>query len=549
MARQIAVRGTELWPADSRHQYLEKLARIALDEMHQFVAVLDTTGTLLEINRAALEGGGLTREDVEGKPFWETFWWTVSPKAQADLRDAIRRAAAGEEIRYDVEVYGRSGGKETIIMDFSIKPVRDVGGRVVFLLPEGRDITDKKVQEREIARQNSELQALLEEVNALREAAESANRAKDEFLAMLGHELRNPLAPILTALQLIKMRGPEHADQARTVIERQVNHLIRLVDDLLDVSRIARGKVQLKTEIVDVFNIVAQAIEMASPLLEQRAHMLKVEVARGLCVDGDPTRLAQVIANLLMNAAKYTPAAGHITVSAEREHEEVVIRVRDTGIGIPPEVLPRIFDLFVQERQASDRSQGGLGLGLTIVRNLIERHRGTVSAYSGGPGQGSEFVVRLPEARRDGVVARPVSRTSELTAVGPNGSARILVVDDNDDAAQMLSDVLSLRGYDTRIAHDAPEALRIAHDFSPHIAFLDIGLPVMDGYELAAHLRTIPGLANIRLIAVTGYGQDTDRSRSRRAGFHRHLVKPVDIREIESAIDHERDSTAHATPA
>jgi len=519
----------------------DSLERVAFDEMQGFVCLLDTQGIVLKCNRAALDGGGLTRAEVEGKPFWETFWWTVSPQTQADLRDAIRRAATGEEIRYDVEVYGGSGGKETIIIDFTLKPVRDESGRIVYLLPEGRDISEKKAQERE-------LQQLLLQINALREDAESANRAKDEFLAMLGHELRNPLAPILTALQLIKMRGSDGADHARTVIERQVAHLSRLVDDLLDVSRIARGKVELKTEIVDIFDVISEGIEVASPLLEQRAHVLKVEVPRGLFVDGDPTRLSQVVANLLTNAAKYTPAAGHITISAERERDEIVLRVRDTGIGIPADVLPRVFELFVQEHQASDRSQGGLGLGLTIVRSLVERHHGSVEAYSDGPGHGSEFVVRLPEARVDGVVAHPVSRTSELTAVGPNGSARILVVDDNEDAAQMLSDVLELRGYDTRIAHDAPEALRIANDFSPHIAFLDIGLPVMDGYELATHLRAIPGLANIRLIAVTGYGQDGDRTRSRRAGFQKHLVKPVDIRAIEAAIEDD-DSTATATPA
>ena len=371
-----------------------------------------------------------------------------------------------------------------------------------------------------------------------RAAAESANRAKDEFLAMLGHELRNPLSPILTALQLMKLRGEPGSERERTVIERQVSHLTRLVDDLLDVSRIARGRVELKTEIVEVAEVVAKAIEMASPLLEQRNHTLKVDVPRrGLRVDGDTTRLGQVISNLLTNAAKYTPPNGVVTVRAEQVDDEVVLSVRDTGIGISPEVLPRIFDLFVQERQALDRSQGGLGIGLTIVRSLVERHGGSVSARSDGPGKGSEFIIRLPlEGRADaGADALPALPAAAAAAPGA-GAVRILVVDDNEDGAEMLADALIGKGYDTRVAHDAPAALRVAAEFSPDVAFLDLGLPVMDGYELAAHLRELPGLAGLRLIAVTGYGQESDRRRTRDAGFHGHLVKPVDIDAIEATL-------------
>ena len=371
-----------------------------------------------------------------------------------------------------------------------------------------------------------------------RAAAESANRAKDEFLAMLGHELRNPLSPILTALQLMKLRGEPGSERERTVIERQVSHLTRLVDDLLDVSRIARGRVELKTEIVEVAEVVAKAIEMASPLLEQRNHTLKVDVPRrGLRVDGDTTRLGQVISNLLTNAAKYTPPNGVVTVRAERVDDEVVLSVRDTGIGISPEVLPRIFDLFVQERQALDRSQGGLGIGLTIVRSLIERHGGSVSARSDGPGKGSEFIIRLPlEGRADaGADALPALPAAAAAAPGAD-AVRILVVDDNEDGAEMLAEALIGKGYDTRVAHDAPAALRVAADFLPDVAFLDLGLPVMDGYELAAHLREVPGLAGLRLIAVTGYGQASDRRRTRDAGFHGHLVKPVDIDAIEATL-------------
>ena len=303
-----------------------------------------------------------------------------------------------------------------------------------------------------------------EQLDGLRVVAESANRAKDEFLAMLGHELRNPLSPILTALQLMKLRGEPGSERERTVIERQVTHLTRLVDDLLDVSRIARGKVELKTEVVEMAEVIAKAIEMASPLLEQRTHTLTVDVQRrGLRVHGDVTRLSQVIANLLNNAAKYTPTAGTISVRARNEDGEVVVSIRDTGIGIAPEVLPMIFDLFVQERQALDRAQGGLGIGLTIVRSLVERHGGSVSVRSDGPGKGSEFTVRLPAVGRasDGVV--DVGPEAQAVPVAPSpGAIRILVVDDNEDGAEMLAAALMGKGYDTRVAHDAPTALREA---------------------------------------------------------------------------------------
>ncbi|HEX4963959.1 MAG TPA: ATP-binding protein [Thermoanaerobaculia bacterium] len=940
----FVVRGTEILPTDPPRLRRQKLARITLDSMVQFVGLLDAEGTVLEINKVALDAVGIELSEVEGKPFWTTFWWQVSEEINATLRESIARAAQGEFVRWDTPIYGRAGGKETIIIDASLMPVTDDDGKVVFIAAEGRDITEKKAHEREIAQKNIELQGLLErireldeiktqffanvshelrtplalilgpaqrlidddgtmdlmqrreaaqvvarnarmllkhvndlldmskleagklkieladtdvaalvrflashfgvlaaerridyaveanepcltavdpdklqrvvmnllanafkfvpdggrvrctvrqsahgltiavddsgpgvkpelrtaiferfrqgdggtnrkvggtglglaiakefvemhkgrievldsdlggarfevtmplhrvapgaaqpmappeahldrtlldglieelrpsaatrqieeavvsgvtgkprvlvvednadmnrfvaqclssryevisafdgreglekalrfrpalvvsdvmmpnvsgaemiaemrqqpelrltpvlllsakadeelmvkllddgaqdfivkpfsekdllvrvrnlilavqareQVEGLREAAESANRAKDEFLAMLGHELRNPLSPILTALQLMKLQGPEGSERARSIIERQVNHLTRLVDDLLDVSRITRGKVELRTEVVEMAEVVAKAIEMASPLLEQRSHTLTVDVpTRGLLVDGDPMRLSQVVSNLLTNAAKYTPPGGHVTVRAEPDGGEVVLRVRDTGMGIAPEVLPRVFDLFVQERQAIDRSQGGLGLGLTIVRNLVERHGGSVLARSEGLGRGSEIVVRLPRAARslelDDPLAAPAS-VSEAKA-GRDGAPRILVVDDNEDAAEMLVEALTRKGYETRVAYDAPAALRLAAAFSPDVAFLDIGLPVMDGYELASHLRNIPGLSGLRLIAVTGYGQESDLRKTREAGFHHHLVKPVDVADIEAAV-------------
>jgi PAS domain S-box-containing protein len=370
----------------------------------------------------------------------------------------------------------------------------------------------------------------------LLEAAQAANRAKDEFLAMLGHELRNPLSPILTALQLMKLRNGGALERERTVIERQVTHLARLVDDLLDVSRIARGKVELKLEVVELGEIIARAVEVASPLLETRAQTLVMDVSRaGLPVTGDPARLAQIVSNLLTNAAKYTPPHGRVTIAAGHDGTDVVLRIQDTGVGIAPDVLPRVFDLFVQGGQSIDRAQGGLGLGLTIVKSLVERHGGTVSAHSDGLNRGSEFVVRLPLAAEAGRLAETPSAKRPARRRTPM-APRILVVDDNHDAAEMLSEVLRARGYDTRIAHDGPEALRVASAFLPETAFLDIGLPVMDGYELASRLREIPGLATVRLVAVTGYGQDSDRRRTRAAGFEHHMVKPVDLQALEDLV-------------
>jgi PAS domain S-box-containing protein len=949
----ISVRGTEIRACDARHHYREKIARVTLDSMVQFVGLLDAEGTVLEINKVALDAVGLTLSDVEGRPFWTTFWWQVSPEINQGIRDAIARAVQGEFVRWDTPLFASPDGSVTIIIDASVMPVKDDQGKVVFLACEGRDITEKKAQEREIAEKNLELQGLLArireldeiktqffanvshelrtplalilgparrliddpgtmslaerreagevvarnarmllkhvndlldmsrieakkltidlvdtdvaalvrfvtshfsvlavernirfEVDAekpcvaavdpeklqrvlmnlvgnafkftpgggrircrvrsggnqlavsvddsgpgvpagmrqaiferfrqvdgginrkvagtglglaiakefvemhkgtidvsesdlggarftvaipqarlataaapagtdafdagalegvleelrfaipagartesrkapdpssgtrprilvvednpdmnrfivqcldrdydvvpafdgreglqkalefrpllvvsdimmphvsgvemvaamreraeleaipiillsakadeelmvkllddgvrdyvvkpfterelvvrvrnavlaeqtraqmetLRKTAENANRAKDEFLAMLGHELRNPLSPILTALQLMKLRGETAAERERVIIERQVGHLNRLVDDLLDVSRIAQGRVELKRQKLEILDVVTRAIEMSSPLLEQRSHRLHVEVPSGLLVDGDPTRLGQVISNLLTNAAKYTPPDGDIWVQAAQADGQLQVSVRDSGIGIAPEMVPHIFDLFVQERQAVARSQGGLGIGLTIVRSLAELHGGSVSVRSDGVGAGSEFIVRLPAIRAEPastVQLEPVESDHRPRSV-PTARARVLVVDDNEDAARLLGDVLTRKGYHTRVALDAPAALEAAMEIRPDIAILDIGLPVMDGYDLATALRRLPGMADLQLIAVTGYGQEIDRQRTTRAGFRHHLIKPVDISTLERALNSAYGDRGHA---
>ncbi len=357
------------------------------------------------------------------------------------------------------------------------------------------------------------------------EQAQNAIRARDAFMAILGHELRNPLAPITTALHLMKLRDARTARE-QAVIGRQVKHLTRLIDDLLDVSRIERGKIELAKKPHQLAEIVSKAVEIASPLLEERRHRLHLEVSpTGLAVHADETRMAQVVANLLTNAARYTDEGGEIWVSATREGQQVVLRVRDNGIGMSPDLLPRVFDLFVQGARTPDRRLGGLGLGLSLVRSLVTLHGGQVAALSGGPGKGSEFIVRLPAIPVELVVDEAADEPSQ-SSIGGEGR-RILVVDDNEDAAEMLREVLGAYGNEVLVAHDGPEALTSAPGFDPDVAILDIGLPVMDGYELARRLHATLRRQPV-LIALTGFGQQGDRARARDAGFHEHLVKPVD---------------------
>jgi signal transduction histidine kinase len=427
-----------------------------------------------------------------------------------------------------IKLADRHGQLEDRSFTFIYQPMLDDDGRTEGILVCCLDVTEQVLARRGVEQANRE--------------AVSANRAKDEFLAMLGHELRNPLAPILTALQLMRLRPGIGGEKERSVIERQVAHLVRLVDDLLDVSRITRGKVDLQREPVELADIVAKAIEMASPLLEQRRHRLDVTVPqRGLLVDADPSRMAQVVSNVLTNAAKYTEPGGSITVVGRVDADEVALVVRDTGIGIAREMIPRIFDLFTQEPQALDRAQGGLGLGLAIARTLVGMHGGTIAAESAGRGRGSEFTIRLPRlARGSDEVLVAAARVPDARAV----KSRVLVVDDNVDGADMLAMSLEQLGCVTCIAHDGPSALRMAETFDADLALLDLGLPVMDGYELARRLRELPRYAATRLVAITGYGQAADRRRSGDAGFDDHLVKPVALDDIVRILGVRPSATA-----
>ena len=369
---------------------------------------------------------------------------------------------------------------------------------------------------------------------AARADAETANRAKDEFVAMLGHELRNPLSPIVTALELLELRGMAESREV-VIIRRQVQHMVRLVDDLLDVSRITRGLVHLERQPVEIANVVARAVEMASPLLEQRQHALAVDVpVTGMEVYGDPDRLAQVVANLLTNAAKYTPPGGSIRVRGYVEDGEIVLSVRDNGQGLSAELLPRVFNLFVQGPRSADRREGGLGVGLTLVRSLVAAHDGRVEAHSDGPGKGSTFVVRLPAS-----VQGPRAGTADAGDAPPRPTGRavrILLVDDNIDAADLLTELFTRNGHEVAAAHDGPAALAALERFTPEVAVLDIGLPVMDGYELAARIRERLGAGSPAFVAVTGYGQESDQARSRAAGFQAHLVKPINLEALLATV-------------
>jgi CheY-like chemotaxis protein len=354
---------------------------------------------------------------------------------------------------------------------------------------------------------------------------------------MLAHELRNPLAPVRNALYVMRLPSAGVAERAaaRDIMERQLEHLTRLVDDLLDVSRVMQDRIELKREITALENIVDRAVETVQPMIDARHQMLSLNLPAGpIHVESDPVRLAQAISNLLVNAAKFTPARGKIALRLEAVGSELVVHVKDTGIGIEPEVLPHIFELFMQADRSLDRAQGGLGIGLNLVRKLVELHGGSVHAFSPGIGRGSEFVIHLPNL----VVAKPADTTAsgEAQVKAKVPSRRILVVDDNFDAAESTAMLLRVAGHVVKVAHDGLTALREADAFHPQIVLLDIGLPEIDGYEVARRLRQHPEHRLATLVAITGYGQAEDRQRSRDVGFDHHLTKPFDPEALEALI-------------
>ena len=502
--------------AEERLRHNEQRLRLLIESIRDYaVFMLDTSGRVATWNPGAERIKGYKAGEIIGKSF-TTFYADEdirSGKCELELRQA---AATG---RFEDEGWRVRKDGTRFWANVVISAVRDEKNQLLGFSKVTRDLTDRRRAEDE---------------RTARLAAEQANRAKDEFLAMLGHELRNPLAPIVTALQLMKLRGVP-ASKEQTIIERQVKHMVRLVEDLLDVSRITRGKVELKKQRLDLRDVLARAVEGVGPLLEQRKHHLEVALPPApVVIAGDDERLMQVLVNLLTNAAKYTDSGGHLRLSLREQDGQAEVAIRDDGVGIAADLLPHIFDLFVQGRQGADRSAGGLGIGLAVVRSLVALHGGSTEARSQGPGMGSTFIVRLPLAGET-VLAEPkpvVPANSRSSFPG----RKIVVVDDNLDALELVSDALRALGDEIRTAMDGPSALRLIKEWKPAVAVLDIGLPGMDGYELAGRIRAEMGEAAPRLIALTGYGQQHDRDRSAQAGFGAHLVKPVDVFVLAEAV-------------
>jgi len=494
---------------------IEELFQLMIANVRDYaIFMLDTQGHIATWNPGAERIKGYAVDEIIGKHF-SVFY------PEADVLDGkceMELRVAASEGRFEDEGWRLRKDGSQFWANVVISAVRDRHGNLVGFAKVTRDLTDRKRAEDE---------------RSARLAAEHANRAKDEFLAMLGHELRNPLAPILTALQLIKLRGDSPPLKEHDVIERQVKHMMRLVDDLLDVSRITKGKLELKKKPLDMRIVLAKAIEIASPLLEQRGHHFQLDAPnRPVGVDGDEARLTQVIANLLTNAAKYTDLNGRIDVALRERDGVVEVEVTDNGQGIDAQLLPYIFDLFVQGYRSAERSSGGLGIGLTLVNRLVELHCGTVSVHSDGPGKGSTFTVRLQAVTLAEQAQEPRPRRIAKAAT----PRRILLVDDNEDALFLLAEALEAAGHVVQTASDPAQALEMIEPFKPELAILDIGLPVMDGYELATKIRSHLNGSSPRMYALTGYGLQADREKSREAGFAGHFVKPVDVKQLIERI-------------
>jgi PAS domain S-box-containing protein len=449
---------------------------------------------------------------ILGKPLFEAIPEMAVEPFPRLLRQVLDSAEPYIGRAMPVRLQQRPGGAlEELFLDLVYQPIRDSAGEVTGILVQGNDVTEHKRLE-----------------NALRES----DRRKDEFLAMLAHELRNPLAPILNATELLsrRVRNSEQTGAIVQVIRRQAAQMARLVDDLLDVSRITQGRIELRREVVEIGSITNQALETVHPLLNERAHHVSVTTSyRALYVSGDVTRLVQCIGNVLTNAAKYTDRGGEIRLYIHEQRDEVVIGICDNGVGIPAELLPHVFDLFVQSDRSLDRSLGGLGIGLAVVKRLVEMHGGSVSASSEGLGKGARFEIRLP-------VTRPPDAVDVAAPKPAVAARRILVVDDNVDAAVSLQQLLELDGHHSQAVYGAADALERVSSFRPQIVLLDIGLPHMNGYEVARRLRSLEGGSRIKLIALTGYGQTEDRQKAMAAGFDAHLAKPVDLGALERLL-------------
>jgi PAS domain S-box-containing protein len=529
--RLIVAAATQQELAEKAEKAAAAQARLAaiVESSDDAIISKDLTGTIVTWNRGAERLFGYTAAEAVGR----SIMMLIPEDRREEERMILSTISRGESVEHYDTVRRRKDGR-ALPISLTVSPIRDAGGKIVGASKIARDITERAAMERRIK----------EQADAL--ALES--RRKDEFLAMLSHELRNPLAPIRSAVHLLGMQ--EHTSEnlvereAREIIERQVANLTWILGDLLEVSRVVSGRVRLERQPVELNRVLRHAIETAAPLLAQRDHTHELhpcDQAGGIWVSVDPTRIEEVFINLLNNAAKYTPDGGRIEVwcESDRESGRARVRVRDNGVGIDRDLLPGIFDLFTQADRSLARSAGGLGIGLSLAHRLVELHGGTIEAHSPpeGADAGSEFVVTLPL-----MAAPPVAsdrQTPAAAARRPEGM-RVLLVDDNIDLVMMLASTLRGRGYSVRVAYTGPDGLRAALSWRPDVVLLDIGLPGMDGYEVARRLRADPALATagepMRLIALTGYGRDSDLATSRAAGFDGHLIKPVEFKTLETMI-------------
>jgi PAS domain S-box-containing protein len=516
LEQRVTERTAELEAARQEAEQARDLLRVTMDNSPALMSYIDKEYRYRRVNKNYELWFGYSPEkmcghhvrDILGEVAWQTF----SPY--------VERALAGELVDFELQAPYLKGNRW---VHTTYAPDVDAEGQVRGIVVHALDISERKQAE---------------------EALKEIDRRKDEFLAMLAHELRNPLAPISNAVQIMKRSGLDETrfDWCRDVINRQVEHLVRLVDDLLDVSRISRGKIELKKEILEVLTIVQRAIETSQPLIDARRHEFTVQLPpEPVYVEGDLVRLSQVVSNLLNNAAKYTDEDGRIKLTVEPADGEVFIRVRDNGRGIEPSVLPSLFQLFYQADRTIDRAEGGLGIGLALVKSLVAMHGGEVWASSEGHSKGSEFAIHLPCLRKSTVV--PISCHTD--AKPDESPLRILVVDDNRDAAQSLSLLLTSEGHEVLLAYDGYTALEVAQAERPQVMLLDIGLPGMDGYAVARALRQDPALKMTHLIALSGYGREVDRETARTAGFNSYLTKPVDFDELLGALARQSGAITH----
>jgi two-component system CheB/CheR fusion protein len=490
---------------------LSEKARL-LDLTYDAIIVRDPEGRVRYWNNGAEELYGWSQEEALGEVS-HLLLQTEFPTPLAEMTEVLHRTGrwTGELVHTR-----RDGQRTTVLVRKTLD--RDREGNPVAVMENITDITARRKLEDSLAARVEDLAR--------------ADRSKDEFLAMLAHELRNPLAPLRNASEILRTPGAsaEACTQAQSILARQIENMSRMIDDLLDVARITGKKVELRKQVVTLESILTAAANLAQPAMAAREQKLAIQMsAEPIYLNADATRLEQVFGNLLANACKYSAPGCQITLSAERAtgetvEPEVIVCVRDTGIGIAPDLLPRIFDLFVQATRASDRAYGGLGIGLTLVNQLVKLHGGSVEARSEGLGHGSEFSVRLP------ILLDPVPAPHPAAPIAAHDvPSRMLIVDDNQDSARSMATLQRLRGYETRTAFTGPSAVAVAAEFSPEVVLLDIGLPDMDGFEVAARLRAMPAIAGAFLVAMTGYGTDEDRAAGAKAGFDEYLVKPVDL--------------------